>query len=69
MWTADAGGGLVQSERLTAIPIVYEKRGPVHFAHSVANGRVEWRFKARRQTKSGFDYLHPFNSNNVVLLV
>ena len=71
IWTADAGEGSSKRERLTAIPIVYEKRiftmdaeGTVR-AISVANGGVEWRFNSVPDQKSGFDYLHPFNSNNV----
>ena len=71
MWTADAGEGSSKRERLTAIPIVYEKRiftmdaeGIVR-AISAANGGVEWRFSSVPDQKSGFDYLHPFNSNNV----
>ncbi len=71
IWTADAGEGSSKRERLTAIPIVYEKQiftmdaeGTVR-AISVANGGVEWRFSTKPDQKSGFDYLHPFNSNNV----
>ena len=71
VWTADAGEGSSKRQRLTAIPIVYEKRiftldaeGAVR-AISVANGGVDWRFNTVPDQKSGFDYLHPFNSNNV----
>ena len=71
IWTADAGEGSSKRERLTAIPIVYEKRiftmdaeGTVR-AISAANGGVEWRFNSVPDQKAGFDYLHPFNSNNV----
>ena len=71
VWTVDAGEGSSKRERLTAIPIVYEKRiftmdaeGTVH-AISAVNGSVEWTFRTVPDAKSGFDYLHPFNRNNV----
>ncbi len=59
VWTADAGEGSSKRERLTAIPIVYEKRiftmdaeGVVR-ALSVANGGVEWRFQLRARSEIG----------------
>ncbi len=71
VWTADAGEGSSKRERLTAIPIVYGKRiytmdaeGAVR-AISSTNGAVEWKYSTQPDQKSSFDYLHPFNSNNV----
>ena len=71
VWTADAGEGSSKRERLTAIPIVYDKKiftmdaeGMVR-ALSAQNGGVLWSFSTVPDAKSGFDYLHPFNTNNV----
>ena len=71
VWTVDAGEGSAKRERLTAIPIVYGKRiftmdseGTVH-ALSTANGASEWTFRTVPDAKSGFDFLHPLNRNNV----
>ena len=71
VWTADAGEGSSKRERLTAIPIVYDKKiftmdaeGRVR-ALSAQNGGVLWSFSTVPDAKSGFDYLHPFNTNNV----
>ncbi len=71
VWTADAGEGSSKRERLTAIPIVYDKKiftmdaeGVVR-AISAQNGGVLWSFSTVPDAKSSFDYLHPFNTNNV----
>ncbi len=71
LWTADAGEGSSKRQRLTAIPIVYgnkiytmDSEGTVR-ATSADNGSSLWAVKTVPEQKSGFDYLHPFNSNNV----
>jgi outer membrane protein assembly factor BamB len=71
IWTADAGEGSSKRTRLTAIPIVYDNKiytldaeGTVR-AISVAGGQTVWRVGTIPEDKSGFDYLHPFNSNNM----
>ncbi len=71
IWTVDAGEGSAKRKRLTAIPIVYDGKiftmdseGTVR-AISTANGGVVWRVATVPDAKTGFDFLHPFNSNNV----
>ncbi len=71
MWTADAGEGSSKRQRLTAIPIVYDGKiftmdaeGTVR-ALSAGDGAVVWSFTTVPDAKAGFDYLHPFNRNNV----
>jgi outer membrane protein assembly factor BamB len=71
VWAADAGEGSSKRQRLTAIPIVYGKRiftmdaeGTVR-AISVASGGVEWKYSSVPDQKTGFDFLHPFSTNNV----
>ncbi len=71
VWTATAGEGSSKRERLTAIPIVYDKKiftmdaqGTVR-AISAENGGVLWSFSTVPDSKSSFDYLHPFHTNNV----
>jgi len=71
IWTADAGEGSSKRTRLTAIPIVYDNKiytmdseGTIS-AISAANGATLWAIKTVPNQKTGFDYLHPFNSNNV----
>jgi outer membrane protein assembly factor BamB len=71
VWTADAGEGSAKRMRLTAIPIVYDNKiytldaeGTVH-AISAANGGAVWKVSTLPDGKTGFDYLHPFNSNNM----
>src|SRR5208283_317725 len=70
VWTADAGEGSTKRTRLTAIPIVYDDKiytldaeGSAR-AISVTNGETIWRVSTIPSDKSGFDFLHPFNSNN-----
>jgi outer membrane protein assembly factor BamB len=70
VWTASAGEGSTKRTRLTAIPIVYDNKiytldseGSAR-AISVANGETVWKFSTVPDGKSGFDFLHPFNSNN-----
>ena len=71
IWAVDAGEGSSKRERLTAIPIVYDGKiftmdaeGTIR-ALSAANGAVVWSFATVPDAKTGFDYLHPFNRNNV----
>ncbi len=71
IWTADAGEGSTKRTRLTASPIVYDNKiytmdaeGAVH-AISAANGERLWTVPTIPGDKSKFDYLHPFNSNNM----
>jgi outer membrane protein assembly factor BamB len=71
IWTADAGEGSSKRARLTAIPRVYGNRiytmdseGTI-LALSAENGQTLWAVKTVPDKKSGFDYLHPFNTNNV----
>jgi outer membrane protein assembly factor BamB len=71
IWTADAGEGSSKRQRLTSIPIVYDGKiftmdaeGTVR-AISTANGGVVWKVNTVPENKSSFDYLHPFNSNNM----
>jgi outer membrane protein assembly factor BamB len=71
IWTADAGEGSSKRTRLTAIPIVYndkiytmDSEGTIH-ALSGTNGASLWEVKTVPPEKRSFDYLHPFNSNNV----
>ena len=71
VWTADAGEGSSKRMRLTAIPIVYDGKiftmdaeGTVR-AISAANGATLWSYTTVPDKKAPFDYLHPFNTNNV----
>jgi outer membrane protein assembly factor BamB len=71
VWTADAGEGSAKRKRLTAIPIVYDNKiftmdaeGSIR-AISAADGSTMWKVGTVPDAKSGFDFLHPFNSNNV----
>ncbi|MGO8954749.1 MAG: PQQ-binding-like beta-propeller repeat protein [Rhodomicrobium sp.] len=71
VWMADAGEGSSKRTRLTAIPIVYngkiytmDSEGSIR-ALSVANGATLWEVRTVPDKKASFDYLHPFNSNNV----
>ncbi len=71
IWTADAGEGSSKRMRLTAVPIVYDNKiytmdseGTIR-AISAANGAALWVVNTVPDKKSGFDYLHPFNTNNV----
>jgi outer membrane protein assembly factor BamB len=71
LWTADAGEGTSKRTRLTAVPIVFGDRiytmdseGTI-VAFSAANGQTLWAVKTVPDKKSGFDYLHPFNTNNI----
>ncbi len=72
IWTADAGEGSSKRMRLTAIPIVYgnkiytmDAEGTV-WAISADNGASLWSVKTVPENqKSSFDYVHPFNSNNL----
>ncbi len=71
IWTADAGEGSSKRMRLTAVPIVYDNKiytmdseGTIR-AISAANGAALWAVNTVPDKKSGFDYLHPFNTNNV----
>ncbi len=70
VWTADAGEGSTKRTRLTAIPIVYDNKiftldsNGTARAISVANGETIWRVSTVPDGKTGFDFLHPFNSNN-----
>ncbi len=70
LWTTSIGEGSTKRTRLTAIPIVYDNKiftldaeGTVR-AISVAKGETLWRRSTVPEGKSGFDFLHPFNSNN-----
>ena len=71
LWTADAGEGSSKRQRLTAIPIVYgnkiytmDSEGTVR-ATSGSDGSKLWSVKTVPDQKSGFDFVHPFNSNNL----
>jgi outer membrane protein assembly factor BamB len=71
VWTANAGEGSAKRKRLTAIPIVYEGKiftmdaeGSVR-AISASDGGTVWRVGTTPEGKSGFDFLHPFNTNNM----
>ncbi|MGO9170499.1 MAG: PQQ-binding-like beta-propeller repeat protein [Rhodomicrobium sp.] len=71
VWTADAGEGSSKRTRLTAIPIVYndkiytmDSEGSIR-ALSVSSGATLWQVKTIPEKKAEFDYLHPFNTNNV----
>jgi outer membrane protein assembly factor BamB len=71
IWTADAGEGSSKRTRLTSIPIVYndkiytmDSQGAIR-ALSGANGSTIWEVTTVPADKHSFDYLHPFNSNNV----
>jgi outer membrane protein assembly factor BamB len=71
LWTANAGEGSSKRTRLTAIPIVYDRKIYTMDAEatvraiSASDGSVLWEVKNIPTAKSGFDYLHPFNTNNV----
>jgi outer membrane protein assembly factor BamB len=71
LWTASAGEGSSKRTRLTAIPIVYDRKIYTMDAEatiraiSASDGSVLWEIKNVPTAKSGFDYLHPFNTNNV----
>lgn len=71
LWTADAGEGSSKRQRLTAIPIVYgnkiytmDSEGTIR-ATSGSDGSKLWSVKTVPDQKSGFDFVHPFNSNNL----
>ena len=71
LWTASAGEGSSKRMRLTSVPIVYgnkiytmDAEGTVR-ALSSANGSTLWEQKNVPTQKASFDYLHPFNSNNL----
>jgi outer membrane protein assembly factor BamB len=71
LWTADAGEGSSKRQRLTAVPIVYgnkiytmDSEGTVQ-AISGSDGSKLWSVKTVPDQKSGFDFMHPFNSNNL----
>jgi outer membrane protein assembly factor BamB len=71
VWTTSAGEGSAKRKRLTAIPIVYDGKiftmdaeGAIH-AISAADGGAVWRVNTTPEGKSGFDFLHPFNTNNM----
>ncbi len=71
IWTTAAGEGSAKRRRLTAIPIVYDNKiftmdaeGAIR-AISTADGSTVWKFDTVPDAKTGFDYLHPFNTNNV----
>ncbi len=71
LWTADAGEGSSKRQRLTAVPIVYgnkiytmDSEGTIR-AISADNGASLWAVKTVPDQKSSFDFVHPFNSNNV----
>jgi outer membrane protein assembly factor BamB len=71
VWTTSAGEGSTKRTRLTSIPIVYDNmiytldaEGTAR-AISVSSGETVWRVSTIPEGKSGFDYLHPFNSNNM----
>ena len=71
LWTADAGEGSSKRQRLTAVPIVYNNKiytmdseGTIR-AISASDGSRLWSVKTVPDGKSGFDFLHPFNSNNL----
>jgi outer membrane protein assembly factor BamB len=71
IWTAEAGEGSSKRKRLTAIPIVYDNKiftmdaeGVIR-AISTADGGTVWQVVTMPEGKSGFNYLHPFNTNNM----
>jgi len=71
LWTADAGEGSSKRQRLTAIPIVYgnkiytmDSEGTIR-ATSGSDGAKLWSVNTVPDQKSGFDFVHPFNSNNL----
>lgn len=71
IWTADAGEGTSKRTRLTAVPIVYagkiytmDAAGTIR-AMSTSNGATIWEVSTVPEKRAGFDYLHPFNTNNV----
>ncbi|MGO9546958.1 MAG: PQQ-binding-like beta-propeller repeat protein [Rhodomicrobium sp.] len=71
IWIADAGEGASKRTRLTAIPIVYgdkvytlDAEATVH-AISASSGAPVWNVRTVPAEKSSFDFMHPFNSNNV----
>ncbi len=71
LWTVDAGEGSSKRTRLTAVPIVYgdkiytmDSEGTIR-GLSASNGATLWQVKTVPSQKTSFDYLHPFNSNNV----
>jgi outer membrane protein assembly factor BamB len=71
LWNVSAGEGSSKRMRLTSVPIVYgnkiytmDAEGTVR-AHSGENGATLWEQRNVPSAKSSFDYLHPFNSNNV----
>jgi outer membrane protein assembly factor BamB len=71
LWTISTGEGSSKRTRLTAIPIVYngkiytmDAEGTVR-AFSGDNGSSLWEVRTTPSEKRSFDYLHPFNSNNV----
>jgi outer membrane protein assembly factor BamB len=71
LWTASAGEGSSKRTRLTAIPIVYDRKiytmdsEATVRAISASDGSVLWEVKNVPTAKRGFDFMHPFNSNNV----
>jgi outer membrane protein assembly factor BamB len=71
LWTADSGEGTSKRTRLTAIPIVYngkiytmDAEGTVR-SIAAESGTTLWQVRTVPAEKKDFDYLHPFNSNNV----
>ncbi len=71
LWTADAGEGSSKRQRLTAVPIVYgskiftmDSEGTVS-AMSGSDGSRLWSLKTVPDQKTGFDFVHPFNTNNL----
>jgi outer membrane protein assembly factor BamB len=71
LWTADAGEGSSKRQRLTAVPIVHgnkiytmDSEGTIR-AISGSDGSKLWSVKTVPEDKSGFDFVHPFNSNNL----
>jgi outer membrane protein assembly factor BamB len=71
LWTVSAGEGSSKRMRLTAIPIVYDKKIYTMDAEatvraiSASDGSVLWEVKNVPTAKHSFDYFHPFNSNNL----
>ncbi len=71
IWTADAGEGSSKRQRLTAVPIVFgnkiytmDSEGTVQ-ATSASDGSRLWSVKTVPEQKTGFDFVHPFNTNNL----
>lgn len=72
LWTADAGEGSSKRQRLTAVPIVYgnkiytmDSEGTIR-AISGQDGSRLWAVETvPSDQKADFDFLHPFNSNNL----